>query len=331
MIKINADSAFYIGKTHTVCQDYARVTNGDKPLMILCDGCSDSPDTDIGARLMAMAVERTFRVNEDYPYGSFRSVAMTFASDMAFSLGIKHQSLDATLMVSSLVNTQVEVGTEGLMAWKDCIDTRVWGDGVIVVKQKDGVIRVHSIEYLERHPYYLTYFFDKKRGETWKKRAKVDTVQGERTNMVVTTYLLKPDWTVDKEYRSDFMPTTSNSIVEWGSEVITEKDKEQYAKVMPRSIPFHVGAFGSGATDIVENTEWVALLSDGVHSFWEKAMEPGAANRSIPLLEVLKGLLDFLSFQGEFVRRQANWFMKEAAKKNWHHNDDVSIAALHVG
>ncbi|HYO91642.1 MAG TPA: hypothetical protein VEQ40_08400, partial [Pyrinomonadaceae bacterium] len=67
---MNADSAFLIGATHAVCQDYAVAGNGTpderaavsnlqaNPYVILSDGCSSSPDTDIGARLLVKAAEQ---------------------------------------------------------------------------------------------------------------------------------------------------------------------------------------------------------------------------------------------------------------------------------
>ena len=51
------DAFFSIGKTHMVCQDYARsgTTRAGHPYAIVCDGCSSSPDTDLGSRFLAMS------------------------------------------------------------------------------------------------------------------------------------------------------------------------------------------------------------------------------------------------------------------------------------
>src|SRR5215203_2249321 len=51
---MNTDCFFNIGATHSVCQDYVVAS----PYLILSDGCSSSPDTDIGARLLVKAAER---------------------------------------------------------------------------------------------------------------------------------------------------------------------------------------------------------------------------------------------------------------------------------
>ena len=54
-----ADCAFAAGRGHDVCQDYAAAGGGaDEPYAILADGCSTSPDTDVGARLLVKCIER---------------------------------------------------------------------------------------------------------------------------------------------------------------------------------------------------------------------------------------------------------------------------------
>ena len=64
---MNADSVFNIGATHAVCQDYVIARSGETtfgspnagPYIILSDGCSSSPDTDMGARLLVKAMDQT--------------------------------------------------------------------------------------------------------------------------------------------------------------------------------------------------------------------------------------------------------------------------------
>jgi hypothetical protein len=58
---MNANHYFSIGKDHAICQDYAiskLINNGG--CAILSDGCSSSPSTDIGSRLLAMAAYDVF-------------------------------------------------------------------------------------------------------------------------------------------------------------------------------------------------------------------------------------------------------------------------------
>ena len=57
---MNANCAINIGSTHALCQDYALARN-DGPYVILSDGCSSSPDTDVGSRLLVKASEKIFK------------------------------------------------------------------------------------------------------------------------------------------------------------------------------------------------------------------------------------------------------------------------------
>ena len=55
---MNADHYYTIGNSHSVCQDYAisgLVENG--AYAILSDGCSSSPDVDVGARMLSLSAK----------------------------------------------------------------------------------------------------------------------------------------------------------------------------------------------------------------------------------------------------------------------------------
>ena len=48
---MNTDGAFYIGTTHEVCQDYCMAEND---AIVVSDGCSGSPGTDMGSRVLSI-------------------------------------------------------------------------------------------------------------------------------------------------------------------------------------------------------------------------------------------------------------------------------------
>ena len=51
---VQCDAFFAIGSTHDICQDYALALNiSNRSLLIVSDGCSASPSTDIGARILS--------------------------------------------------------------------------------------------------------------------------------------------------------------------------------------------------------------------------------------------------------------------------------------
>ena len=66
---ISADSYYTNGGLNKGCQDYALHDSGffPAPYIIVCDGCSSSRFTDVGARLLAHASKKVLHslINED--------------------------------------------------------------------------------------------------------------------------------------------------------------------------------------------------------------------------------------------------------------------------
>jgi hypothetical protein len=160
---MNADSAFIIGATHAVCQDYVIAGNGatarlgmDKTLpaalyVILSDGCSSSPDTDVGARLLVKAAEQTlltFRPSAS-ELAEMHTEAARCALTWAEVTGIRPQALDATLLTAHLMGDELILGCSG--------------DGVVVMQSWSGVIDVYAISYLAGYPLYPSYLHQPER------------------------------------------------------------------------------------------------------------------------------------------------------------------------
>lgn len=127
---MNVDVFFTTGKTHTVCQDYAATAGNE--YIVLSDGCSSSPHTDIGARLLCrIAVQ-------DGILG-----ACDRAAPLLGALILPEQSLDATLLSAERKGGVVQV----LMI----------GDGVVVGRRRDGVCKIIVVEYPSGAPRYPSY------------------------------------------------------------------------------------------------------------------------------------------------------------------------------
>src|SRR5437868_4207156 len=99
---MNSDCAFQIGAAHTVCQDYAVAHSGVPAYAILADGCSSSPDTDIGARLLVKAAQtvidtlaRDFAQNPDAALSRYYVAAPAKANMLARCLRLEQECLDA--------------------------------------------------------------------------------------------------------------------------------------------------------------------------------------------------------------------------------------------
>jgi hypothetical protein len=147
---MNTNSTFWIGHDHTVCQDYA--LSGVKPQFdlsyaIVCDGCSASPDVDIGARFLALAARECiitdFHTKDCIEFGK---EAIRKSTQMFLSFPTIHaQSLDATLLAAWVKNKQ--------------LTAFLFGDGVLIHKTKDKVNTVH-INLTSGAPDYLSYQLD---------------------------------------------------------------------------------------------------------------------------------------------------------------------------
>jgi hypothetical protein len=153
---MNADSAFQVGSTHAVCQDYAATglcaADADveaapcRPYAVLSDGCSSSTDTDVGARLLVKAAERLLR-EAGAPHASGLSELHAEAARLALSwaemLGLRSQAVDATLLTAHLHGDELVVGCSG--------------DGVVCFQTEGGALDVYSINYPEGYPVYPGY------------------------------------------------------------------------------------------------------------------------------------------------------------------------------
>lgn len=142
---MNADSAFVIGTTHSICQDYVVAGNPSTtaPYVILSDGCSASPDTDIGARLLVKSAECLLNREAPKDIRDLHAAAAAEALEFAALVGLTPQAVDATLLTA-----QVQ-GNELVLACS--------GDGVILLQDCAGIIEAYSISYPSGYPRYPAY------------------------------------------------------------------------------------------------------------------------------------------------------------------------------
>ena len=123
---MNTDAFFRQGKSHLVCQDYARAQD---LCAALADGCSSSPHTDMGARYL---VNSFFNGAEDLEYGALCQKPSC----------LPKTCLDATLMTLSVGEEYSEVSC--------------YGDGVIVIVPQEGDAFIYDIDWNDM-PAYLSY------------------------------------------------------------------------------------------------------------------------------------------------------------------------------
>lgn len=151
---MHADSSYVMGMGHRVCQDYARAgrTPQEYPLVygIVSDGCSSSPDTDVGARLLALTAERLMRDYYDrewmdHIFLDLRPMALFAEQDRKGALpDLPQEALDATLLF---------VATDR----PDRARFACMGDGVIAAKDWGGELRIWDVEAPDGYPRYPNY------------------------------------------------------------------------------------------------------------------------------------------------------------------------------
>jgi len=146
---VHINSFFSIGQTHNVCQDYAAAKLVEietenaitHSILAVSDGCSSSPDTDIGSRLLVQHSLNTAR------FGVIHGEDVIFAAfETSSRLQLSRRTLDATLLIAQIDQN------------RNLINTKIWGDGVVWVKYKDGKEQTIDIEFSNNAPAYLSYF-----------------------------------------------------------------------------------------------------------------------------------------------------------------------------
>jgi len=160
---MNADCAFWIGSTHRVCQDYALAVNEEAACVILADGCSSSPDTDIGARLLtrsalprvpALPLAAPLEPGARQEWAAYHDGAIRAAADCAQRLGLGLTCLDATLLTIKAAGGAFVAGCSG--------------DGVVALGRRDGRTEVYAVSFAANYPQYASYGLDAARRERWE-------------------------------------------------------------------------------------------------------------------------------------------------------------------
>ncbi len=151
---MNVDSVFINGSAHLICQDYAASGinqpqgshRNNRAYAIISDGCSSSPDTDIGSRLLTKTAEQMIQSASSLSIHTVESIhqnASNFALGHARALGLSPNCVDATLL--------------SLHASSSTVFAACSGDGVIVFQSVTGLIDAYVISFPRGFPLYPSY------------------------------------------------------------------------------------------------------------------------------------------------------------------------------
>lgn len=158
-MEINADGLFLKGEQHHVCEDYALFSKNEAlSFAMVSDGCSGSPHTSVGARLIAHACRTVLLGMEAYELShiSHAGLGKKIISKAAEAAALIHDRtdiLDATLICTfaDTVNQRVIV--------------MMYGDGSVTWKDKSGSVKHMCVDYPSGYPRYLSYLLDEERNK----------------------------------------------------------------------------------------------------------------------------------------------------------------------
>lgn len=182
-MKANSDAFFTKGSTHTVCQDYARAGavvvdrawNNDElipgsPFAIVCDGCSGSQDTDIGARILASVA--AYLLENGYVREHFFTPYVRQSV-----LGRAHRAVMAMGGITAMGGFSSWLDATMLVARFDGVATRVSiiGDGAVLVRMRNGEVALHVFEHPHNAPFYLSYMQDPARHDAYVSKYGMNT------------------------------------------------------------------------------------------------------------------------------------------------------------
>ena len=196
---MNADHAFFIGNTHTVCQDYAisQVVDGGA-YAIVSDGCSSSPDVDFGARALALSAKRTLaKGGSDCLPDLFGKITIDNLRNLDTTFPLHPQALDATLLVAWIKDKQFKV--------------HMFGDGIFF-HQTSTTLRIVHVDFESNTPAYLSYYLDPMRMKRYE-----DTVFGSKRIIDMNIYRSgggAKDTLTTEDYVKPFDPVSFTGIVD---------------------------------------------------------------------------------------------------------------------
>lgn len=302
------DSAFQIGKTHDICEDYALTgviesPAGDAFYTVVSDGCSSSKNVDLGARILSHSaveeIKNIYRNSAHLMFSFNQDSCITRARSSIEALKAQQDSLDATLLMS--------------YSTSNCTEIVVCGDGCVAIGFEDKRILVINFDFPSGFPFYPNYLPNySTRFAQWYQ------IQKDEYPCKITASIINEDGTFEELYNNDSPIFTFSANKK--SVMISARDKN----------------YGGNVYFFDEEKEtlpkFIVSMSDGIGSFY-KTEDAGTSltNSNIDYREVINEVLNFKNFNGKFMQRRLNRFLKFCAKNNWHHADDISFGAMYFG
>lgn len=163
---MNTDSYFEIGTSHNICEDYALSGTTDTvAYAIVCDGCSSSKHSDVGARLLAhIAKDLILYFDKVKLFGNiqfiesfidtFKVMAVKKCMEVKSTLCFTADFFDATLLMAICTPSHTILAS--------------WGDGYFILQNKTEK-HVTKINFLSGAPYYLSYDLSESKAKAYNQ------------------------------------------------------------------------------------------------------------------------------------------------------------------
>jgi hypothetical protein len=301
---MNSDHFFAIGSTHKVCQDYALSGNYKGfYYAIVSDGCSSSPDSDFGSRILVKILEKNIKDSIDWKSNNILSIKDYIYHDRQkiFEYIIEYLKIkdDLELNSVSLDATLLYIISDG----KNSIIC-VWGDGAFLIKYKNNYMKFVNIKYPSGYPFYINYHKDNSRLDEFISQSKV-----RQTDIHIEYPHL------DKFITMDRIETEMN----------INNDRND-STLYP--IQYTIPNTGEGITENID-IESVSIISDGINSFYQtNTNDTSIVAKDLSSIDIVKKMLSYKNFNGQFVQRRMQAFQKDCKKNNIEHQDDLSVATI---
>lgn len=141
------DSHFSMGCTHLICEDYARRGHSPFSWVMVSDGCSSSNDSDLGSRLLVLSAQKYLsQLNRLPDYHNFGKQVISSAAQTAQLLDLPDKALDATLLLAIAKGRTIQI--------------YVYGDGFILLKNKENNWKILEFSFTQNAPFYLSYWLN---------------------------------------------------------------------------------------------------------------------------------------------------------------------------
>jgi len=266
-----SDSIYRIGSTHSVCEDYALSGVYDKKAAWAIVSDGCSSSQNTDIGSRILSQLGKKYIESACEQTDCRYTNLLDGVDTRYFL---MEGAKKMCLALGLPLFSLDATLLSVAANKDKYKVVCWGDGVVITKFSDGMCHIIELESFDSYPSYLSYFLHDKND---LGISKVEQMRNMGMHTEVRFFTMNQDKVVHFE-RSYILPFLEPYV----------SDVE------------------------VMDTECVLLCSDGIQSFFDTEKNDfNNPTTPVNFMEVVKELVDFKGFKGEFVARRCNKMLKK--------------------